>query len=306
MSQVTVGQGDALGPAHRLCQALGADEVEEPQQLVLKSLLDLPDALLLLVFRFLKRKDRLALSHTCTQLKRVAENGGAFADLHHHIDSPQSIVVAIAYRARDISIGEDNEDSDFLNKYIISLFVQSYTMLVPSPRWAIRSLTLNELPWGEGHILGTDVKLGLTFPTLEQLKLITWGGRFDFPALFAGLNMLTRLNLELPDCVSIPAPPRLVSPSVFAALPNLRSLTWEAPEMISDGNDAEPDVCENGIFQPLCVVARASVAFILRASGKAFICACERPRYCLLCSHFSLFDAFCFGGALRVMTQHQC
>lgn len=64
----------------------------------------------------------------------------------------------------------------------------------------------------------------LAITTEEQQHL-----RLDSPALFAGLTSCTDLQLmregwEGEDHITI-----AVSPAVFAALPNLRTLTWEGP-----------------------------------------------------------------------------
>lgn len=150
--------------------------------------MSLPDALLLVVYGKLGYKDRLALSHTCGRLKRVAENGGAFSDHPHTVKSPESLLVALANRPREIYVADGAA---------FNLLRQGYTMLVPAPRWPITQLHFEK---DADCLLEEGVKLSLIFPALESLELcFSELSIVDSPSVFAGLTRLTHLSISLPD-----------------------------------------------------------------------------------------------------------
>lgn len=99
-------------------------------------LLGLPEALLLKVYGHLGYKDKLALSHTCTQMQTLAENGRVFADQQHKVgSSPGSVLLALAHRARNIA---------FTSREGFAGFLQGYTMLFAPPRWPVTKVVFEE------------------------------------------------------------------------------------------------------------------------------------------------------------------
>lgn len=68
------------------------------------TLADVPDGPMLLIFMYLPQKSRVSLSQTCRRLRHLALNEGALGHVEHDLSSHASARVALAHRARNLTV----------------------------------------------------------------------------------------------------------------------------------------------------------------------------------------------------------
>ena len=73
------------------------------------TLLDLPDELLLSIIASLPTlADGIAISHTCTRLRRICINGGTLRNFEHVVHGPITAQLAVQHRARRVCVASLN------------------------------------------------------------------------------------------------------------------------------------------------------------------------------------------------------
>ena len=96
-----------------------------------RTLQDVPDELLLVVFERLHYKDRLSFAQTCSRMRELARSAHVFSVDHvHTVDSPSSAALALTHHAQNLKI---------TSPAAFQWFLRGYVLLDP-PRWQIRDL----------------------------------------------------------------------------------------------------------------------------------------------------------------------
>ena len=91
-----------------------------------RTLADVPDGPMLLVFEYLAQEDRISLSQTCSRLRHLAINAGALGEVEHVLSSQASAYLALAHRARNLTA---------TSTAALQTFLVGYSWLA-QPKWA--------------------------------------------------------------------------------------------------------------------------------------------------------------------------
>ena len=192
-----------------------------------KTLADVPDGPMLLVFKYLPFEDRISLAQTCRRLRHLAINEGALADEEHDLTTEESAHMALIHRARNLRV---------MSTEALEAFSSGYLELAEPQRWTIARL---ELCTDEDDTL-LDVELAALL--IAKLIIAAENANPEIaldPALVTGLTSCIELEIYSGTYTafseSLP-----VAPEFFAALPNVRTLSWERPWLASAPNDTEP------------------------------------------------------------------
>lgn len=184
---------------------------------------DVSDGPMLVVFGYLPFNDRVSLAQTCTRLRHLAINEDVLGRKEHVLSSPTSALLALSHRAQNLKAN---------SAAALQIFLWGYSWPAQH-KWPIAHLEL----CAKIDITLLGERVGALMPSIASL--VNTGPdrtvlRIESPALVAGLTRCTELEL-CSDRYCYSNSGASVTPAFFAALPNLRTLSWGMP-----GSDSSP------------------------------------------------------------------